>query len=239
MFESLGDEDLAELASALRERRLLPGDMVFREGDGGSAMYVVSQGEVSIFLSGERGARVELTVFEEGDYFGEMALFDDKPRSASAQAASTTVLLELRRGTVEAYLEKKPGAAMSILKTVAERLRETNAMLSERAARNAIEEYERGRSWRDRLADRVARLNGSWTFILSLMTIIVVWAVFNLPGILVGRPPDPYPYIFFNLLLAVLVALQWPLIVMSQNRQAAKVRQEAEHDFMINLKNET
>lgn len=240
MFEGLDDTDLEALAEQLVLHQLMPGDMVFAEGDRGSSMFVVGDGEVEIYLpGGDPTSRVTLATLRGGTYFGEFALFDDKPRSASAQATADTVVLELDRETLVKYIETRPAAAMCILRTMSERLRETNAMLSERAARNAVEEFEQGQTVGGRLADRVARWNGSWTFIFALLGSMIVWAALNLPRMLFGEPPDPYPYIFFNLLLAVLVALQWPLIVMSQNRQAEKQRKEAELDFKVNLKNET
>ncbi len=238
MFEGLDDQDIEDLASELKERRFGSGQIVFEAGDAGDTMYLVAEGVVNIHLPGDPATRVSLADLSVGKYFGEVALFDDKPRSASAQAKAETVLLELRRDVLTAYLERRPRAAMAILRTMADRLRQTNAMLSERAARNVIEEFEKGMGWADRLADRVAELNGSWTFILILSGLTVGWVMINVPGLVFTDALDSYPYQFFNLLLAVLVALQGPLIVMSQNRQAAKDRKEAETDFKVNLKNE-
>jgi len=238
MFEGLDDQDIEELASALEERRLGAGEVLFEAGDGGDTMYIVAEGAVNIHLPGDPATRVSLADLTMGKYFGEVALFDDKPRSASAQAKTETVLLELGRNVLTGYLERRPRAAMAILRTMADRLRQTNAMLSERAARNVIEEFEKGLSWADRLADKVAELNGSWSFILLLVGLTVGWVIINVPGVVFEPAPDAYPYQFFNLLLAVLVALQGPLIVMSQNREAAKDRKEAETDFKVNLKNE-
>jgi CRP/FNR family cyclic AMP-dependent transcriptional regulator len=107
-------------------------------------MYIVAEGLVNIHLPGDPATRVSLADLSVGAHFGEVALFDDKPRSASAQAQTPTVLLELGRDVLTAYLEKRPRAAMAILRTMSERLRQTNAMLSERAARNVIEEFEKG-----------------------------------------------------------------------------------------------
>src|SRR5205807_1033025 len=135
------------------------------------------------------------------------------------------------------YLERRPRAAMAILRTMAERLRETNAMLSERAAKNVVEEFEKNLSWSDRLADKVAELNGSWAFIIGLALLTGLWIIFNKDGVF-KSPFDPYPFVFFNLLLAILVAMQGPLIVMSQNRQTMKDRATADTDFKVNLKNE-
>ena len=238
MFEGLTPDDLEHLAGKLVERRLAGGAMVFDQGDAGAEMYIVAKGHVNIHLPGENSRRVSLKDISVGEYFGELALFDDKPRSASALATTEAVLLELNRDTLSTYLERRPRAAMAILRTMAERLRQTNAMLSERAAKNVVEELDKNLTWSDRLADKVAELNGSWAFILGLGVFSCMWFVINRPGLVAGAPFDGYPYTFFNLLLAILVALQGPLIVMSQNRQTVKDRATAETDFKVNLKNE-
>ncbi|MFI5298729.1 MAG: DUF1003 domain-containing protein [Polyangiales bacterium] len=237
MFQGLGEEDLEVLAASLVTRRYPAGSIIFSQGDPGDTMYIVASGDVNIHLPGEASRRVSLKDISLGEYFGELALFDDKPRSASALATTTTELLELARNTLEKYLKSRPVAAMAILRTMSERLRETNAMLSARAAKNAIEEIEKNLSWKDKLADRVAELNGSWSFIIGLVLVVLGWAGFNSAKVL-HDPFDPYPYVFFNLLLAILVAMQGPLIVMSQNRQSTKDRATAETDFKVNLKNE-
>ena len=123
------------------------------------------------------------------------------------------------------------------LRTLATRLRETNEMLSQRSAKNAVQEIESKLTWSQKLADKVAELNGSWAFILFLLATTAVWVLLNAESL---RAPqfDPYPYQLFNLALAVLVGLQGPLIVMSQNRQSTKDRATAETDFQVNLKNE-
>ncbi|MFT3764492.1 MAG: DUF1003 domain-containing protein [Minicystis sp.] len=238
LFEGLSQEDLDHLAGTLVERRLAGGEMIFHQGDTGTEMYIVAKGHVNIHLPGESSRRVSLKDITIGEYFGELALFDDKPRSASALATTDAVLLELSRETLSAYLERRPRAAMAILRTMAERLRETNAMLSERAAKNVVEELDKQLTWSDRLADKVAEFNGSWGFIVLLLVIAVAWFILNRPGLFNDQPFDQYPYVFLNLVLAILVALQGPLIVMSQNRQVLKDRATAETDFKVNLKNE-
>ena len=108
-------------------------------------------------------------------------------------------------------------------------------MLSQRAAKDVVKEIEENLTWGQRLADKVAELNGSWAFILFLLGLTLAWAGVNSA---IPHAFDQYPYTFFNLLLAILVALQGPLIVMSQNRQTMKDRAQAETDFRVNLKNE-
>ncbi len=90
-----------------------------------------------------------------------------------------------------------------------------------------------------RSADRVAAFVGSWTFIGIFVVILVLWTTLN--TLLLARAGDafdPYPYILLNLVLSMIAALQAPLIMMSQNRQAAKDRLEAAHDYEVNLKAE-
>ena len=88
-----------------------------------------------------------------------------------------------------------------------------------------------------RLADRVAAFGGSWTFIILFCSVLVAWVILN--TLLLGKSAvDPYPYIFLNLMLSMLAALQAPVIMMSQNRQALKDRSMAAYDYEVNLKAE-
>ncbi len=89
----------------------------------------------------------------------------------------------------------------------------------------------------DRLADAIARFGGSWGFILGFVALLAIWTFAN--GVLLTRDAfDPYPFIFLNLVLSMLAALQAPVIMMSQNRQAARDRLAAAHDYQVNLKAE-
>ncbi len=88
-----------------------------------------------------------------------------------------------------------------------------------------------------RLADNVATFGGSWTFIIAFGVFLFIWIITNV-FVLVSRPFDPYPFIFLNLILSCIAALQAPVIMMSQNRQEEKDRSRAKKDYMINLKAE-
>ncbi len=87
-----------------------------------------------------------------------------------------------------------------------------------------------------RLADRVASIGGSWGFIIGFGLVLAAWVGLN--SLLAARAFDPYPFIFLNLLLSMLAAIQAPIIMMSQNRQALKDRLDAAHDYEVNLKAE-
>lgn len=104
-------------------------------------------------------------------------------------------------------------------------------------SRDIHKDFESKLTFGQRLADRVAEFGGSWTFILIFAAFLVAWVVLN-SVMLVSSAFDPYPYIFLNLLLSMIAAIQAPVIMMSQNRQAIKDRLEAQHDYEVNLKAE-
>ena len=94
-----------------------------------------------------------------------------------------------------------------------------------------------GQDFGDRLADTIARVGGSWSFIISALAFLVLWTLGNVW--LLGRESfDPYPFIFLNLVLSMVAALQAPIIMMSQNRQSERDRLDASHDYEVNLKAE-
>lgn len=104
-------------------------------------------------------------------------------------------------------------------------------------AQDANEAFAQHMSFGQRMADRVAAIGGSWGFVGGFALFLVIWAAVNL---LLPRPErfDPYPFIFLNLLLSILAAIQAPIIMMSQNRQAAKDRVSAQLDYEVNVKAE-
>jgi uncharacterized membrane protein len=104
-------------------------------------------------------------------------------------------------------------------------------------SRNINKEFESSLTLGEQLADGLANFGGSWKFIGIFMAMLVIWMGIN-TFVLMEKPFDPYPYILLNLVLSCVAALQAPVIMMSQNRQEARDRFRAEHDFEINLKAE-
>ena len=126
-------------------------------------------------------------------------------------------------------------------KAVTEREKKVLHHLSERLhiSHNTNKEFDQAKTFGQRLADRVAAFGGSWPFIIIFGCVLLLWVVLN-SYILSrrGEAFDPYPYILLNLVLSMLAALQAPIIMMSQNRQTAKDRLDAAHDYEVNLKAE-
>ncbi len=104
-------------------------------------------------------------------------------------------------------------------------------------SRDVSHELDQKETFGQWLADKVAEFGGSWTFISIFVFVLFAWTGTN-TLILISGAFDPYPFIFLNLLLSMLAALQAPIIMMSQNRQSSKDRAAAQHDYEVNLKAE-
>lgn len=105
-------------------------------------------------------------------------------------------------------------------------------------SRNVNQTYDQEMSFGDRLADRVASFGGSWTFIMLFGFVLAVWVLINTELLPVRDVFDPFPFVFLNLILSMLAAIQAPIILMSQNRQSKKDRIAAGNDYEVNLKAE-
>jgi uncharacterized membrane protein len=236
LFESLEDDDLTALAGKLRESRIESGEVVFSQGEVGDAMYLIEDGAVDI-VAGSGKQCVVLTSLFKQQYFGELSLLDGAPRSATAVVARDTHLLALERDDFIEFVRKRPDAALSIMHEVGERMRATNELMTRTVARNVHEEEEEKLTLGQRVADVVAAFGGSWPFIFMFTAFMAVWMLWNS----IMKEPlafDPLPFMFLNLFLSTLAALQAPIIMMSQNRQASKDKALALNTYQVNLKQE-
>ncbi len=129
IFSSLSSFELRKVAEVINEEEFEPGELIFNEGDFGDSMYLVVDGSVSIFTGTPPAIKV-LATFEKGNFFGEMGLYDDKPRAASAQADQKTTLLLLRKGEFCDLISEFPMVALGIMKELNNRIRATNKKLN-------------------------------------------------------------------------------------------------------------
>ncbi len=212
------------------------GEAIFRQGDAPEYLYVVEEGQVDIVVPARAGEMIVAT-FQPGSFFGEMAIFENRPRSATARATAATKLLCIPLSAIANLLDRHPEAARRFMSVIIGRLRATDDLISRMHVQNVNELADERMTFGERIADLVARFGGSWTFILIFTGFLFVWAVVNTTLFLV-HPVDPYPYIFLNLILSCIAALQAPIIMMSQNRQATKDRLQADQDYQVNLKAE-
>jgi uncharacterized membrane protein len=237
LFALLDENERAALAAIIDTVHFARGERIFRRGEPGDALYLVRSGLVQVFVESNEGIRVVLADNGPGDVFGELSLLDGGPRTATAVAVQDTEALVLDRGDLLEMIARYPHAAMDLLAVIAGRLRAADELLRTQVSRNVNVEAEERQTLGQRLADRVASFGGSWPFIILFAIGMLVWVGIN-SWMLAANAFDPYPYILLNLVLSMLAAVQAPIIMMSQNRQAAKDRIQADLDYRINLKAE-
>jgi uncharacterized membrane protein len=153
----------------------------------------------------------------------------DHPDFNDDSYISTRELFKYRQRHMENIVKKEVGQVTALEKQVLQKL-EANKFVAD----NVEPEIESESSFADRLSDKIAEFGGSWKFIISFLSMMAGWMILN---VLVYHEKgfDPYPFIFLNLILSCLAALQAPIIMMSQNRQADKDRIRSEHDYQVNL----
>ncbi len=244
LFKRLVPSELETLAAEVDQVNFKAGETIFNESDKGDALYVVDSGSVRIWVLDEDVKPVTLAELKSGDFFGELAVLDRGARSTNATALVDTGLHRLSSDDFQNFLLQHPDVAIDVICEIGARMRQTNALVSQRVTRNINLEMEQRSTIGQRIADRVASFGGSWTFIIIYLSFLIAWMAFN-TFVLIhygrgesGAQFDPYPYILLNLMLSMTAALQAPIIMMSQNRAAEKDRLAAEQDFKVNLKSE-
>lgn len=155
----------------------------------------------------------------------------DHPDFDDNHYLSIDELNDYREKYLANMMQDQLGELSDLDKTVLESLNEKKLISDQLDDKSLPDTYGQ------RIADKVATFGGSWTFIISFMTFLLMWIAFN-AFVLLNKGFDPYPFILLNLILSCLAALQAPVIMMSQNRQEEKDRERAKKDYMINLKSE-
>lgn len=236
LFASLDDKAADELLGHLKSRDSSQGTVLFRTGDNGDAMYLIEAGRVRISIKDEDNKDVVLAELAGGDFFGEMAIIDGEKRSADAVVVESARLAVLSRDDFLKLVNDNPAIALGMLRATFTRLRTTDKLLQLRVSRNVNEEQEKRMTIADRAADYLAEFGGSWKFIGAFMLFLLTWCAAN--TWLLRNSFDAFPYVFLNLVLAVVASMQAPIIMMSQNRQQDKDRIRSDLDYQVNLKNE-
>lgn len=237
LFASLDNEAARELRDLLIVNDVSAGTVLFKHGDKGDAMYLLESGRVRIHVEDSTGQEVTLIELAGGDFFGEMAILDGKPRSADATVIEAARLAILDRHDFITFVRRNPDVSLAMLSAITDRLRRTDDLLRQRVSRNANEVMAARMTTSDRMANHIAKFGGSWKFIVVFLLLILLWVLFN-AWLLATRQFDVYPYNLLDLVIGVIAGLQAPIILMSQNRQSEQDRLRSDIDFQINLKNE-
>ncbi|MGI5864616.1 MAG: Crp/Fnr family transcriptional regulator [Myxococcales bacterium] len=129
IFADLEEAALVSIARLVSERRYPKDSVIVGQEDPGDSLFVVSRGKVKVVLYGRSGREVILSIFKPGDFFGEMSLLDNQPRSANVIAVEDSTLLTLERRAFAAHLEQYPRTALHILAEMSRRLRRADAVI--------------------------------------------------------------------------------------------------------------
>ena len=133
IFSGLGDEETTALADLATEYRFTPGETVFWEGDGPERFYVIAEGNVKVMKHSSQGKEFIVAFFGPGEMFGEVAVFENKPYPASAQAVAGTTVLGIRREDFLGFLAERPQVALRIISVLGGRLRDAQGRLRDLA----------------------------------------------------------------------------------------------------------
>src|ERR1700730_4150938 len=235
-FVSLDDAAARRLRSLLLVRDIKRNTAIFHAGDSGDSLCLIESGRVRISMTDEEGKLLILAELAEGDFFGEMALIDGKPRSADATVIEDARLAVLSREDFLSFVRGNPDVAVEMISAVSHRLRRTDELLRQRVSRNINEEEKAQQTFAARMADMIAEFGGRWKFIGASVALLICWMILH-TLVLHEAAFDPSPYILLNLVLGIMGGLQAPIILMSQNRQSDKDRLRSDLDYKVILKN--
>jgi uncharacterized membrane protein len=237
LFAHMNDEDRARLAQFIGARELPAGTLLFQAGQPGEAMYVVKRGEIELYIKDNAGQKIALATVGAGQVFGEMALLDHGPRTATARALDDSELLELDRDSLLLLFKTTPTAALSLLAAVSHMTRKADELLRQRVSRNANEEVAGHSSGFQRVADWISEFSGSMAFLIINATWFTVWIGLNtLPLGIVAF--DPYPFGLLTMIVSLEAIFLSCFVLISQKRQSEKDRVRSDIEYEVNVKAE-
>lgn len=237
LFEQLTEEDRAQLALVVDRRELPAGTTLFQAGEPGESLFVVSRGEVELFIKDTAGQKIVLTVARDGEIFGELALLDRGARTATALALVDTELLELDRDDLLLLFQKTPEAAVRLLAAVGHMTRKADELLQTRVSRNVNIEVEENLSTLQKIADWIAWFSGSMPFLLINCIWFGAWILVN--TVHLGIPAfDPYPFGLLTMIVSLEAIFLSCFVLISQNRQAEKDHVRSDVEYEVNIKAE-
>ena len=236
LFAQLDEEETAVLASQVQAVTFSPRQRIYKIGDTSGKAYVVVSGRIRVSTIDQDQQEVIVDEPTHGEFFGFASMLEQTPHQTEATAIDEAVCLEVAREDIAVLLKRKPMAGMDMLQVLGRQFHASQQLVRLRANRHPNEVIEKDATFGDRLADTVAGFGGSWTFIVASIFALIIYVMV---ASAMGRKSwDPYPYILLNLVLAMLTAIQAPIIMMSQNRQDTKDRLRGELDYDVNRRSE-
>ena len=238
MFELLNEDDRQALAEVVDELMVPIGHTLFQAGDPGDSLFIVREGAIELFIKDTAGQRIVLTVAESGDMFGELAMLDSGPRTATALALTDSEVLVLDRDDLVMLFRRKPEAALHMLASLSGLTRKADELLRTRVSRNANEEMEVHSTPLQKVADWIAWFSGSMPFLMINGGWFVIWIVLNTLVLGGAAAFDPYPFGLLTMIVSLEAIFLSCFVLVSQNRQAEKDRVRADIEYEVNIKAE-
>ena len=240
LFSEMDEQEVAGIRAIMDEMKFKAGQVIIREGELGNLFYVITEGNVEITVRDAGGEDLVLHKAGPGDFFGELSMLTNEPRSARVRAMDDLTTLALERDDFFEFLRTHTHAAIDVMVELGGRLRENDRIFRSMVSRNVNEIEDEQMTLGQRVADKVADTIGSWPFIIVQTTILTIWITLNVIASINhwGWAWDVYPFILLNLALSFQAAYSGPVIMMSQNRQSLKDRLAAEVDHDVNTKAE-
>jgi CRP/FNR family cyclic AMP-dependent transcriptional regulator len=237
MFELLNEDDLQELAKVIDELKVPLGRTLFQAGDPGDSLFIVQSGEIELFIKDTAGQKIVLATPSAGDMFGELAMLDYGPRTATAVALQDSDVLVLDREDLVLLFQKKPQAALHMLAALSSLTRKADELLRTRVSKNLNEELSLQLGILDRISDWLAWFSGSMPFLISHSVWFIVWISLN-TVILGDRAFDPFPFGLLTMIVSLEAIFLACFVLISQNRQAQKDKVRADIEYEVNIKAE-
>jgi CRP/FNR family transcriptional regulator, cyclic AMP receptor protein len=237
MFELLDEGDRVALAAVVDELTVPEGHTLFQAGDPGDSLFIVRSGEIELFIKDTAGQKIVLTNAGEGDMFGELAMLDSGPRTATAFALTDSEVLVLDRDDLVLLFQRQPEAALHMLAALSGLTRKADELLRTRVSRNVNEEMEVHSTTLLRIADWIAWFSGSMLFLILNGGWFIIWISINtLP---LGIPAfDPYPFGLLTMIVSLEAIFLSCFVLISQNRQAQKDKVRSDIEYEVNIKAE-
>lgn len=238
LFSGIPDQELSKLEEKLEQKIFQSGETIFLVGDPGEAMYMVQQGKIEIFLREHSGNKVTLATIEAGGFFGELALLDSGPRSASAMAIEPTKALALKHVDFEVFLHSHHSIAINLIHLLTTRLRNTDDLVRSLKLQNINDATDQKFSWAQRCAILIAEYSGSLWFFWSNLFIFAAWIILNVNIIPGFEAFDPYPFGFLTMSVSLEAIFLSILVLLSQNLQSKRDQIKNDIEYEINMRAE-
>ena len=237
MFDHLDEDDRTSLANVIDELKVAKGHTLFQAGDPGDSLFIVVTGEIELFIKDTVGQKIVLHAAQPGDMFGELAMLDSGPRTATAVALIDSEVLVLDRDDLTLLFQRKPETALHMLASLTGLTRKADALLRTRVSRNVNEEVEVHSTLLQRIADWIAWFSGSMIFLMLNGGWFIFWIVVNTLAVGVAAF-DPYPFGLLTMIVSLEAIFLSCFVLISQNRQAEKDRVRSDIEYEVNIKAE-